>query len=93
MNAEKLKALQISPEEKRRPQRAFWSIILLVVVILLGTVAFIKPWAKDQREVASAGQHPRTIRVPFIPPMPPPRNQGQILLQNNPWLLPARTVC
>jgi RND family efflux transporter MFP subunit len=55
MNAEKLKALQISPEEKRRPQRAFWSIILLVLVILLGTVAFIKPWAKDKRELTGAG--------------------------------------
>ncbi len=55
MNTEKLRALQISPEEKRRPQRAFWSIILLVAVILLGTVAFIKPWAKDQRELAGTG--------------------------------------
>jgi HlyD family secretion protein len=52
MNAEKLRALQISPEAKRRPQRAFWSIVLLVGIILLGTVAFIKPWAKDKRELA-----------------------------------------
>jgi HlyD family secretion protein len=55
MNTEKLRDLQISPDEKRRPQRAFWSIILLVAVVLLSTVAFIKPWAKDQRELASTG--------------------------------------
>jgi HlyD family secretion protein len=55
VNTEKLRALQISPEEKRRPQRAFWSIILLVVIVLLGTVAFIKPWARDNRELAGTG--------------------------------------
>jgi HlyD family secretion protein len=55
MNTDKLRALQISPEAKRRPQRAFWSIILLVAVALMGTVAFIKPWAKDNRELAGAG--------------------------------------
>jgi HlyD family secretion protein len=53
MNTEKLKGLQINPEEKRRPQRAFWSIVLVVVAVLLATVAFIKPWAKDKRELAS----------------------------------------
>jgi HlyD family secretion protein len=55
MNTEKLRALQINPAEKRRPQRAFWSIVLLVAIVLLGTVAFIKPWAKDKRELASTG--------------------------------------
>lgn len=51
MNTEQLRALQISPDEKRRPQRAFWSIVLVVAGVLLGTVAFIKPWAKDKREI------------------------------------------
>jgi HlyD family secretion protein len=55
MNTEKLRALQISPEAKRRPQRAFWSIILLVAFVLLGTVAFIRPWARDKRELAGTG--------------------------------------
>jgi len=55
MNTEKLKALQISPEAKRRPQRAFWGIIVLVLFVLLGTVAFIKPWAKDKRELTGTG--------------------------------------
>jgi HlyD family secretion protein len=52
MNTEKLKDLQINPAEKRRPQRAFWSIVIVVALVLLATVAFIKPWAKDNRELA-----------------------------------------
>jgi len=58
MNTEKLRELHISPQEKRRPQRAFWSIILVVAFILMGTVAFIKPWARDKRELAGTGLSP-----------------------------------
>jgi len=39
------------PDAKRRPQGAFWSIVLVVVAVLLGTVAFIRPWARDKREL------------------------------------------
>ena len=53
MNTDKLKELQIDPQEKRRPQRAFWSIVLVVAAVLLAAVLFIKPWAKDSRELAS----------------------------------------
>ena len=52
MNTEKLRTLQISAEEKRRPQGAFWSIILLISAVLLGTVAFVQPWARDKREIS-----------------------------------------
>ena len=52
MNTEKLKGLQIAPEEKKRPQGAVWGIVIVVLLILLGAVAFIKPWAKDTRELA-----------------------------------------
>jgi HlyD family secretion protein len=55
MNTEKLKALQIAPAEKIRPQRAFWSIVIVVAAVLLGTIVFIKPWAKDKRELAGNG--------------------------------------
>ena len=34
MNLEKLKGLQIRPEQKRRPQRVFWSIVLVVAAVL-----------------------------------------------------------
>ncbi len=53
MNTEKLKDLRMKPEEKRRPQRAFWSIVLMVAAVLLATVVFIKPWAKDKREIVN----------------------------------------
>ena len=52
MNTEKLKGLQINPAEKSRPQRAFWSIVIVVVAVLSGTIVFIKPWARDKRELA-----------------------------------------
>ena len=52
MNTEKLRTLQISAEEKRRPQGAFWSIILLISAVLLSTVAFVQPWARDKREIS-----------------------------------------
>ncbi|HEX9048450.1 MAG TPA: efflux RND transporter periplasmic adaptor subunit [Verrucomicrobiae bacterium] len=52
MNAEKLKALQIAPQEKSRPQGAVWSIVVVVLVVLAGAIAFIKPWARDKREIA-----------------------------------------
>jgi HlyD family secretion protein len=51
MNVEKLRGLQMRPDAKRRPQGAFWSIVLVVVAVLLGTVAFIRPWARDKREL------------------------------------------
>ncbi len=54
MNTEKLKDLQINPAEKRRPQRAFWSIVIVVAVVLLATVLFIQPWAKDKREIVNS---------------------------------------
>jgi HlyD family secretion protein len=53
MNTEKLKGLQINPDEKRRPQRAFWSIVIVVTLILLATIVFIQPWAKDKRELTN----------------------------------------
>src|ERR1035441_5965138 len=63
MNTEKLRSLQISPEAKRRPQRSFWSIVLVVAAVLAGTVVFIKPWARDKRELvgtATASLGPAT---------------------------------
>ena len=60
MNPEQLRALQISPENKRRPQRTFWSIVGMVGVALLGTLSFIQPWARDKREIA-AGPGPGQV--------------------------------
>ena len=54
MNTDKLKSLEIAPEAKSRPQGAVWSIVIVVLLVLLGAVAFIKPWAKDKRELANS---------------------------------------
>ncbi len=72
MNTEKLKGLQIAPEEKRRPQRAFWSIVIAVAVVLLATVVFIKPWAKDNRELASgtAASADNSVSTNAVPATP-----------------------
>ena len=43
MNTEKLKGLQISPAEKSRPQRAFWSIVIVVAAVLLVLMLFVFP--------------------------------------------------
>jgi HlyD family secretion protein len=68
MNREQLRALQISPDEKRRPQRAFWSIIVVVALVLFGTIAFIKPWAKDKREIADNTAAAAASSGPTNPP-------------------------
>ena len=77
MNPEKLRALQISPEDKRRPQRGFWSIVVVVTLALLGTVSFIQPWARDKREIA-AGPGPGPVaNAAGTAPAPAPAGAGE----------------
>lgn len=52
MSAEKLKDLQIPPEQKRRSQRPFWLILLAVAVVTLTAAYLARPWAKDERRAA-----------------------------------------
>ena len=74
MNAEKLQTLRIRAEQKRRPQAAFWSILLVVAAVLLGTVSVIKPWARDQRELpAVSAENPTNPASPAaLPDTPKP---------------------
>lgn len=76
MNTDQVRTLQMSPAEKRRPQGAFWTIVVIVLVVVAGTVWLIKPWARDKRDLAGtmdtatnaganrAGQDPDTPGTP-----------------------------
>ena len=50
MSAEKLKALQIDPSKKRRPQGMIWLIFIVVVVVTLAVLeAFLGLCGKTSR--------------------------------------------
>lgn len=56
MNADKLKDLQIQPEQKRRRQRPFWVIVLVVLAIVVAALFFARPWSQEkQRRMKGAG--------------------------------------
>jgi RND family efflux transporter MFP subunit len=55
MSLEKLKALQIDPQLKRRGGRSFW-LIILGVVAMLGMAAFLaRPWEHESQRIMRAG--------------------------------------
>lgn len=49
MNSDKLKDLKIEPQQKRRTQKTFWSIVTTVIAVVLIALLFARPWAKDSR--------------------------------------------
>lgn len=51
MDAEKLKALQISPEAKERPQRSVWIIFLVVVLVTALGLYYAWPRKNDDRRL------------------------------------------
>ncbi len=55
MNPDKLKELQIAPEQKRRPAGTIWIIGLGVLVITLLAVFVAVPRAKDRERVVNTG--------------------------------------
>src|SRR5262245_8606821 len=55
MTIEKLKALQIEPQLKRRCGRSF-RLVILGVVGMLGTAAFLaRPWERENQRTMRAG--------------------------------------
>jgi len=50
MNTDKLKGLQIEPQQKQRTQKTLWSIVITVVVVLVLALFVAQPWAKDSRD-------------------------------------------
>jgi RND family efflux transporter MFP subunit len=79
MDSEKLRALQIKPEARRRPQRSFWMIF--VGVALLTAVGAFYAWPKKDEErrflpgqsdkaaqAQSTNRSPSTVAVTSAPP-------------------------
>src|ERR1051326_3531918 len=64
MNAEKLKALRINPEEKQRPQSSFWLILLAVVAVLAVSIFFAWPRSKDRERIKPTGVKRPTNSTP-----------------------------
>jgi HlyD family secretion protein len=67
MSTDKLKNLKIEPEAKRRPQRAFWGILILVAAVILIAVCFARPRAEDNRRLAGSSK-PATNSIPAAAP-------------------------
>ncbi len=52
MNSDKLRELQIDPEQKRRPQRSLWAIFLIVIAVTGLAAYFAWPRESDNRRLA-----------------------------------------
>jgi HlyD family secretion protein len=64
MDAAKLKALRINPDEKQRPQGSFWLILLTVVAVLAVSIFFAWPRIKDRERIKITSVKPPTNPVP-----------------------------
>jgi HlyD family secretion protein len=62
--SDKLKDLQIDPEQKRRPQSSLWAIFLGVLAIAAIAIFFAWPRAKDNRRMLDTGVKPPSNSVP-----------------------------
>jgi RND family efflux transporter MFP subunit len=60
MDAEKLNALRIDPDEKQRPQGSFWLILLTVIAVLGVSIFFAWPRIKDRERIKLTGVKPPT---------------------------------
>lgn len=58
MNADKLQALQIDRQQKRRPTRTLWMIFILVIAITLVAFYFARPKAGDNVRRFAGGSMP-----------------------------------
>ena len=57
MSADKLKDLQIHPEQKQRRQKPFWIIVLVVFAVAVIALLVAQPWnPEQQRRMKGAGQ-------------------------------------
>ena len=80
---DKLKSLQIDPEQKRRPQGSLWAIFVGVIVIVAFAVYFAWPRASDKQRIVQ-GTRPATNSVHTAEPVnvtnTPTAAPGDVLL-------------
>jgi HlyD family secretion protein len=56
MSVDKLKDLQIPPEQRQRRQRPFWIIVIVVAAVVAIALFFARPWSTEkQRRMKGAG--------------------------------------
>jgi hypothetical protein len=67
MNAEKLKSLQIAPEQKQRTSRPIWIIFLGILAVTEIAAYFAWGRAEDQRRIRATGVSPTTNALPARP--------------------------
>ncbi len=82
MDAAKLQSIQISENQRRRSQGAFWWIVLLVIAAT-GTALYVaKPWAGDSRDAAkpAATTPQQTANLAPTPKAKPAEKPGDVLL-------------
>src|SRR2546427_9157567 len=71
MDAEKLRALQIAPEAKSRPQRPMWLIFGAVLLLTGAAFFFAWPRAADKKRVFAGNRSTKTAAATAVAPSPP----------------------
>lgn len=71
MNAAKLEAIRIGPDQRRRPHGAFWAIVVGVVLITAAALYFAKPFSPEGPRVFKAAtataSKPERVSAPPAP--------------------------
>ena len=79
MSVEKLRDLQIQPEQKQRRQRPFWIIVVVVLAVVVVAIYFARPWSPEkQRRMKNAAMAltnaPSTVDSPAAETSTTPTN-------------------
>src|SRR6266436_3298504 len=80
MNAEKLKALRIDPDEKQRRQGSFWFIVVTVLAVLAVSIFFAWPRLRDRERIKVSPRFLGVVKWIGVKKGDPVTN-GQIVVQ------------
>ena len=82
MNTDKLKGLQIEPQQKQRTQKTLWIIVITVVVVLLLALFVAQPWAKDSRDTKKVERAGKMVSTNSPATIPTSNADGKALTVN-----------